>query len=78
MADLEKQLSRVQSGQGVVKGKGKSYGTGGKVQDRQTKMEDLEELCNEVKRSETLLLFKTCESVFGHASFLKKELDPLS
>ena len=47
MADLEKQLSRVQSGQGVVRGKGKGYGTGGKVQDRQAKMEDLEELCNE-------------------------------
>ena len=56
MADLEKQLSRVQSGQGVVKGKGKGYGTGGKVQDRQAKMEDLEELCNEVKRSETFLI----------------------
>lgn len=48
VAHLEKQLSRVQSGQGVVKGKGKGkgkgYGTGGTVQDRQAKMEDLEEL----------------------------------
>ena len=42
VAHLEKQLSRVQSGQGVVKGKG--YGTGGTVQDRQAKIEDLEEL----------------------------------
>ena len=44
MAHLEKQLSKLQSGQGVVKGKGKGYGTGSTVQDRQAKMEDLEEL----------------------------------
>ena len=44
VAHLEKQLSRVQSGQGAVKGKRKGYGTRGTVQDRQAKMEDLEEL----------------------------------
>ena len=44
VAHMEKQLSRVQSGQGVAKGKGKGYSIGGGVQDRQPKMEDLEEL----------------------------------
>ena len=44
VAHLEKQRSKLQSGQGVVKGKGKGYGTGGTVQERQAKMEDLEEL----------------------------------
>ena len=42
---MEKQLSRVQSGQqGVAKGRGKGYGTGSAVQERQAKTEDLEEL----------------------------------
>ena len=44
VAHMEKQLSRVQSGQGVSKGRGKGYGTGSAVQDRQAKMEDVEEL----------------------------------
>ena len=44
VAHVEKQLSKLQSGQGVVKGKGKGYGTGGTAQERQAKMEDLEEL----------------------------------
>ena len=44
VAHWEKQLSKLQSGQGVVKGKGKGYGTGGTVQERQAKIEDLEEL----------------------------------
>ena len=39
-----KQLSKLQSGQGEAKGKGKGYGIEGTVQDRQAKMEDLEEL----------------------------------
>ena len=41
---MEKQLSRVQAGQGVAKGKGRGYGTGSGVQDRPAKMEELEEL----------------------------------
>ena len=41
---MEKQLSRVQSGQGVAKGKGKEYGTGSAVQERQSNTEDLDEL----------------------------------
>ncbi|KAJ7380185.1 Coiled-coil domain-containing protein 13 [Desmophyllum pertusum] len=42
---MEKQLSRVQSGQqGVAKGRGKGYGTGSAVQERQAKTEDSEEL----------------------------------
>ena len=44
VAHLEKQLSKLQSGQGEAKGKGKGYGIEGTVQDRQAKMEDLEEL----------------------------------
>ena len=39
VAHMEKQLSRVQSGQGVVKGRGKGYGTGSAVQT-----EDVDEL----------------------------------
>lgn len=44
MVHMEKQLSRVQSGQGVTKGRGKGYGTGSAVQERQAKTEDLDEL----------------------------------
>jgi len=44
VAHMEKQLSRVQAGQGVAKGKGKGYGTGSGVQERPAKMEELEEL----------------------------------
>lgn len=41
---VEKQLSRVQSGQGVAKGRGKGYGSVGTGQERQGKPEDLDEL----------------------------------
>ena len=41
---VEKQLSRVQSGQGVAKGRGKGYGSGGTRQERQGKPEDLDDL----------------------------------
>ena len=41
---VEKQLSRVQSGQGVAKGRGKGYGSGGTGQERQGKPEDLDDL----------------------------------
>ena len=41
---VEKQLSRVQSGQGVAKGRGKGYGSGGTGQERQGKPEDLDNL----------------------------------
>ena len=44
MAHMEKQLSRVQSGQGVPKGRGKGYSTGSAVHDRQGKTEDVDEL----------------------------------
>lgn len=44
MAHMEKQLSRVQSGQGVAKGRGKGYSAGGGVQDRHLKIEEVEEL----------------------------------
>ena len=44
MVHVEKQLSRVQSGQGVAKSKGKGYGTGSAVQERQANTEDLDEL----------------------------------
>lgn len=44
VAHMEKQLSRVQSGQGVAKGRGKGYSAGGGVQDRHLKIEEVEEL----------------------------------
>lgn len=44
VAHMEKQLSRVQSGQGVAKGRGKGYSTGSAVHERQTKTEDVDEL----------------------------------
>ena len=44
LAHLEKQLNRVQSGQGVAKGKGKGYSSAGGAHDRQAKIDDLEEL----------------------------------
>ena len=44
MAYMEKQLSRVQSGQGVAKGRGKGYSTGSAVHERQAKTEDVDEL----------------------------------
>ena len=44
MAHMEKQLSRVQSGQGVVKGRGKGYSTGSAIHERQAKAEDVDEL----------------------------------
>ena len=44
VAHMEKQLSRVQSGQGVPKGRGKGYSTGSAVHDRQGKTEDVDEL----------------------------------
>jgi len=44
VAHMEKQLSRVQSGQGVAKGRGKGYSTGSAVHERQAKTEDVDEL----------------------------------
>jgi len=44
VAHMEKQLSRVQSGQGVAKGRGKGYSTGNGVNERQAKTEDVDQL----------------------------------
>ena len=44
MAHMGKQLSRVQSGQGVAKGRGRGYSTGSAVHERQAKSEDVDEL----------------------------------
>ena len=44
LAHLEKQLNRMQSAQGVAKGKGKGYSSSGGAHDRQAKIDDLEEL----------------------------------
>lgn len=45
VAHIEKQMNRIQSGQGVAKGKAKGYSSAGGIQDSRAKMtDDLDEL----------------------------------